>query len=339
MSGETRSTSRASATSSRPRRSPARLPVGRNSPQRAPLRPLRRAAERHRVHRAARREPAHLALSHPAVRDAPAVRSASATAACARPRSTRSRRRRTSCAGIRCRCRRTPTDFVDGLATIAGNGDAAAQHGVAVHLYAANRSMVDRVFYDADGELLIVPQHGAPALRHRARHASTSRRGEIVVIPRGVRVPRRARSSAQRRAATSARTTAPPSPAGPRPDRLQRPRQSARLPDARSPPTRTRRRRTSWSPSSRATSGRREFDHSPLDVVAWHGNYAPYKYDLRRFNTIGIGQLRPPGPVDLHGADLASETPGGPTSTSSSSRRAGWSPSTRSARRGSTATS
>src|SRR5205085_2717319 len=28
-------------------------------------------------------------------------------------------------------------------------------------------------------------------------------------------------------------------------------------------------------------------DHSPLDVVAWHGNHAPYRYDLRRFNTMG----------------------------------------------------
>ena len=51
--------------------------------------------------------------------------------------------------------------------------------------------------------------------------------------------------------------------------------------------------RTSWSPSSRAICGRREMEHSPIDVVAWHGNYAPYKYDLRRFNAIGSISLRP----------------------------------------------
>ena len=48
-----------------------------------------------------------------------------------------------------------------------------------------------------------------------------------------------------------------------------------------------------------------ELDHSPLDVVAWHGNYAPYKYDLRRFSPVGAGPVRPSRPVDLHRADLA----------------------------------
>src|ERR1700688_1672513 len=53
-----------------------------------------------------------------------------------------------------------PTDFVDGLVTMAGNGDAQMQSGAAVHIYAANSSMTDRFFFDADGELLIVPQLG-----------------------------------------------------------------------------------------------------------------------------------------------------------------------------------
>src|SRR3546814_17424536 len=59
-------------------------------------------------------------------------------------------------------------DFVEGLFTMAGNGSPAALHGVGIHLYAANRDMQGRSFYDADGELLIVPQQGrfplAPAL-------------------------------------------------------------------------------------------------------------------------------------------------------------------------------
>src|SRR5579859_2345609 len=53
-----------------------------------------------------------------------------------------------------------PTDFVDGLVTMAGNGSPAAQSGIGIHVYAANRSMQGRYFYDADGELMIVPQHG-----------------------------------------------------------------------------------------------------------------------------------------------------------------------------------
>jgi homogentisate 1,2-dioxygenase len=51
-----------------------------------------------------------------------------------------------------------PTDFVDGIITLGGNGDPAMQTGLAIHWYAANASMTDRFFYSADGELLIVPQ-------------------------------------------------------------------------------------------------------------------------------------------------------------------------------------
>src|SRR3972149_9546805 len=53
-----------------------------------------------------------------------------------------------------------PVDFVDGLVTMAGNGDALTHSGVAVHIYAANRSMTERFFFNADGEMLIVPQQG-----------------------------------------------------------------------------------------------------------------------------------------------------------------------------------
>ncbi len=78
------------------------------------------------------------------------------------------------------------TDFIDGMVTMAGTGDPRAQRGAGVHLYAANRSMTRRVFYDADGELLIVPQHG------RQRFVTElgvidAQPNEIVVIPRGMR--------------------------------------------------------------------------------------------------------------------------------------------------------
>ena len=53
-----------------------------------------------------------------------------------------------------------PTDFVDGIITIAGNGDSFAQTGMAVHIYACNGDMSDRYFYNADGEMLIVPEMG-----------------------------------------------------------------------------------------------------------------------------------------------------------------------------------
>src|SRR5438132_7063477 len=78
-----------------------------------------------------------------------------------------------------------PTDFVQGLMTMAGNGDPGAQSGCAIHMYAANQSMDNRFFYSADGEFLIVPQQG------RLRFATElgiieAEPQEIVVIPRGV---------------------------------------------------------------------------------------------------------------------------------------------------------
>ena len=56
-----------------------------------------------------------------------------------------------------------PTDFVEGIVTFGGNGDVATQVGMCIHIYAANRSMTDRCFYNADGEMLIVPQQAADA--------------------------------------------------------------------------------------------------------------------------------------------------------------------------------
>src|SRR6202163_1899346 len=81
---------------------------------------------------------------------------------------------------------KAPTDFVQGMVTLGGNGDVATQVGMAVHIYAANTSMTDRCFYNADGEMLIVPQQG------RTRFVTElgiieAPPGEIVVIPRGLR--------------------------------------------------------------------------------------------------------------------------------------------------------
>ena len=78
------------------------------------------------------------------------------------------------------------TVSVDGIVTIGGNGSAADQSGMAVHIYAANTSMIERYFYNADGEMLIVPQLG------RARFVTELgvlevANGEIAIIPRGLR--------------------------------------------------------------------------------------------------------------------------------------------------------
>ncbi|MDB5760433.1 MAG: homogentisate 1,2-dioxygenase, partial [Burkholderia sp.] len=77
------------------------------------------------------------------------------------------------------------TDFIDGWTTMAGNGAPDAMHGCAIHLYAANRSM-QRFFYDADGELLIVPQQGRLQIDTEMGRITVEPQ-EIAVIPRGVR--------------------------------------------------------------------------------------------------------------------------------------------------------
>src|SRR5579859_503740 len=78
------------------------------------------------------------------------------------------------------------TDFIDGLFTIGGNGDSRTRAGMAIHLYAANASMRDRYFVDADGELLFVPELSAVVLHTELGPLRVSP-GEIAVVPRGIR--------------------------------------------------------------------------------------------------------------------------------------------------------
>ena len=168
--------------------------------------------------------------------------------------------------------------------------------------------MSDRVFYDADGELLIVPQDGQPAAAHRVRRDRRSARRDRG-HPARRQIPRRAARRARRglclrelrRAVPAARTRA---------DRRQRPRQSARLPDARAPRSKTRDGPCQLVAKFEGHLWATELDHSPLDVVAWHGNYAPYKYDLARFNTIGTVSFDHPDPSIFTVLTSPTETPG-----------------------------
>ena len=200
-----------------------------------------------------------------------------------------------------------PTDFVQGLVTMAGNGAAQVQSGAGLHLYAANQSMHRRVFYNADGELLVVPQQG--------RHRFVTELGvieaepqEIVVIPRGVRF-RLELPDGEARGYVCENFGA-----------------NLRLPD-RGPigANGLANPRDFLTPVAAYEDVEGEFelvskfmghlwsarmDHSPLDVVAWHGNYAPYKYDLRRFNTIGSISYDHPDPSIFLVLHSVSDTPG-----------------------------
>ena len=185
-----------------------------------------------------------------------------------------------------------PTDFIAGLATLATCGDVRAQHGAGIHLYAANRSM-ERVFYDADGELLIVPQEGALELATEfgALHVEP---GEIAVIPRGVRFRAQLAGSTARGYACEnygAPLRLPElGPIGA--NGLANPRDFL----APAAAFEDRDAKTELVAKFAGHLWRTALDHSPLDVVAWHGNYYPYKYDLSRFNAMNTVSFDHPDP-------------------------------------------
>ena len=185
-------------------------------------------------------------------------------------------------------------DFVEGLVTLAGNGDPAHLVGMSVHLYAANRSMVDRVFFDADGELLLVPQTGGLRLVTELGVLGLAP-GEIAVVPRGMRFRVELDGNEEARGYVCENHGAP--------FRLPElgPIGSNGLANARDflSPIAAYEDHDGNVELLQKFDGRlfaTELDHSPLDVVAWHGNYAPYKYDLARFNTIGTVSFDHPDP-------------------------------------------
>ena len=200
-----------------------------------------------------------------------------------------------------------PTDFVEGLVTMAGNGAAEAMSGCAIHLYAANRSMQERFFYNADGELLIVPQEGRLVLATEMGRIELEP-FEIAVIPRGVRFAvalpdGRARGYVCENFGAQLRLP-DLGPIGS--NGLANPR------DFLTPHAAYEDREGDFELVAKLNGHlwHAEIGHSPLDVVAWHGNYAPYKYDLRRFNTIGSISYDHPDPSIFLVLQSQTDTPG-----------------------------
>ena len=201
----------------------------------------------------------------------------------------------------------TPADFVEGLVTMGGNGDASGRFGVAVHIYCATKPTEHRVFYDADGELLIVPQTGRLLLVTEFGVIEATP-GEIAVIPRGIKF----------------RVELPDGPArgyvcenygglfrlpelGPiGANGLANPR-DFRIPVAAFEDSDEHCRVVAKFEGNLWST---ELDHSPLDVVAWHGNYTPYVYDLARFNAIGTVSFDHPDPSIFTVLTAPSDTPG-----------------------------
>ena len=201
-----------------------------------------------------------------------------------------------------------PTDFIDGITTIAGNGDLFAQFGIAVHIFACNKGMTDRYFYNADGEMLIVPEMGRLGILTELGVLQVGP-GSVAVIPRGLKF--RVEPAAEGASNTTGETGDPKKTIA-RGYICENYGQQFRLPDLGpiganglanprdfETPVAWYEDREGKMQQVAKFGGNLwecEIDHSPLDVVAWHGNYAPYKYDLRRFNTIGSISFNHPDP-------------------------------------------
>jgi homogentisate 1,2-dioxygenase len=201
----------------------------------------------------------------------------------------------------------TSCDFVDGLATMGGNGDAGLHAGIAVHVYSATRSMDRRIFYDADGELLIVPQQGQLSLGTEFGVIEAGP-GEIALIPRGVKFRVELPDGAARGyvGENYGQLFRLPELGPIGANGLANPR------DFLVPAAAFEDRDEKFEVVAKFAGNlwAAEFDHSPLDVVAWHGNYAPCKYDLARFNTIGTVSFDHPDPSIFTVLTSPSEVPG-----------------------------
>lgn len=185
------------------------------------------------------------------------------------------------------------TDFVEGLNTYAGNGHPNHQWGAAVHGYAINRSMSDRFLYNADGEWLLIPEEGELSI-YTEMGKLTIAPTEIAVIPRGIKFQvclegEKARGYVGENFGAPLRLP-DLGPIGA--NGLANPR------DFQYPKAHYESREGHYQLMVKYQGHLWACDirHHPLDVVAWHGNYAPYQYDLKRFNTIGTVSFDHPDP-------------------------------------------
>ncbi len=197
--------------------------------------------------------------------------------------------------------------FLQGVRTMTTAGDAAAQSGMAAHIYAVTESMTNEVLANADGEMLFALEQGSLRFVTELGVLEASP-GEIVCIPRGLkhrielmdapargyvcenygealRLPERGPIGAN--CLANSRDFLTP---------------VARYEDDETP-------HTVYLKSAGAL-WRTEIGHSPFDVVGWHGNYAPYKYDLRRFAPVGALLFDHPDPSIFTVLTAPSETAG-----------------------------
>ena len=197
--------------------------------------------------------------------------------------------------------------FIKGIRTITTAGDASSQAGMGTHVYLATRSMQDEYFYNADAEMLFVPQQGGLRLWTEFGIIDIEP-GEIAVVPRGVKFRVELPGGSARGYLCEnyggAFTLPERGPIGA--NCLANPRDFLTPVAAYEDRDTPSRMVVKWG----GTLWVAEIAHSPLDVVAWHGNYAPYKYDLRRFSPVGPLLFDHADPSIFTVLTSPSETPG-----------------------------
>ena len=197
-----------------------------------------------------------------------------------------------------------PMDFITGLRTVCVNGDADAQTGIAVHLVLVNQSM-DGAFVNADGEMLLVPQQGVLRIRTELGLLHVAP-GEVVLLPRGLAFsvgvdgPTRLYACENYGAPFRLPELGPIGSNG-----LANPRdfiapQAAFEADVRQLTLVKKYGGRLWQTQA----------VSPFNVVAWHGNLVPMKYDTARFMTIGSISIDHPDPSIFTVLTSPSDTPG-----------------------------
>jgi len=198
------------------------------------------------------------------------------------------------------------SDFVDGLVTMMVNREPSELTGVAIHLYRAMQSMTDRVFVNADGELLIIPQAGTLRIFTEMGRMKVSP-GWIGLIPRGVRFRVEVDGEARGYVAENHGALFRLPELGPLGSNGLAGARDFETPvaafeDVEAPCEIIQKYQSAlWTTT---------LDHSPIDVVAWHGNLAPCRYELSRFNTIGTVSFDHPDPSIFTVLTSPSETPG-----------------------------
>ncbi|KAF2073932.1 hypothetical protein CYY_004756 [Polysphondylium violaceum] len=187
-----------------------------------------------------------------------------------------------------------PHDFVDGLITIAGAGHASVRHGVAIHIYTANIDMKNKCFYNSDGDFLIVPQQGTLDIQTEFGFLEV-KQGEICVIQRGITFSINVPDGPSRgyicEVFGSHFRLPDLGPIGA--NGLANPR------DFLHPVAAFEEKQGQTFTRVNKFLGKLfvgHQDHSPFNVVAWMGNYSPYKYDLSLFcavNSVTFDHLDP----------------------------------------------